>query len=88
MSSRLCGVKTGVAGRGALLKRGVIGTFHSVSEKHLPLYLAEFDHRWNHRKTTDVERTIAGLKKAEGKRLTYKMPAARSRSANIGELPA
>ena len=31
----------------SLLKRGVYGTFHSVSKKHLPLYLAEFDHRWN-----------------------------------------
>ena len=29
------------------LKRGVVGTFHHVSEQHLPLYLAEFDHRHN-----------------------------------------
>ena len=56
----------------SLLKRGVIGTFHSVSKKHLPLYLAEFDHRWNHRHVTDAERTDAALRKAEGKRLTYK----------------
>jgi transposase-like protein len=55
-----------------LLKRGIVGTFHQVSKKHLPLYLAEFDHRWNHRKVSDGERTIAGLQKAEGKRLTYK----------------
>jgi transposase-like protein len=53
----------------SLLKRGIIGTFHNVSKKHLPLYLAEFDHRWNHRKDTDGERTVAALKKAEGKRL-------------------
>jgi transposase-like protein len=56
----------------SLLKRGIVGTFHNVSKKHLPLYLAEFDHRWNHRKDTDGERTVAALKKAEGKRLTYK----------------
>jgi transposase-like protein len=56
----------------SLLKRGVMGTFHSVSKKHLPLYLAEFDHRWNHRKDSDGERTVAALRKAEGKRLTYK----------------
>jgi transposase-like protein len=31
----------------SLLKRGVIGTFHHVSAQHLPLYLAEFDHRHN-----------------------------------------
>ena len=56
----------------SLLKRGVVGTFHSVSKKYLPLYLAEFDHRWNHRKDTDGARTFAALKKAEGKRMTYK----------------
>ena len=56
----------------SLLKRGVIGTFHQVSRKHLPLYVAEFDHRYNHRKTTDGERTVAALRLAEGKRLTLK----------------
>jgi transposase-like protein len=56
----------------SLLKRGVVGTFHQVSRKHLPLYLAEFDHLYNYRKTTDGERTIEGIKLAEGKRLTLK----------------
>ena len=56
----------------SLLKRGIVGTFHQVSKKHLPLYLAEFDHRFNHRKSTDGERTISALKLAEGKRLTLK----------------
>ncbi len=56
----------------SLLKRGVIGTFHHVSARHLPLYLAEFDHRHNCRKMTDGERTDNGLKKAEGKRLMYR----------------
>ena len=56
----------------SLLKRGVVGTFHSLSKKYLPLYLAEFDHRWNTRKDTDGERTVDGLKKARGKRLTYR----------------
>jgi hypothetical protein len=40
----------------------VYGTFHHVSKKHLHLYLAEFDHRWNTRKSTDGERTVAGIK--------------------------
>ena len=39
----------------SLLKRGTTRTFHQVSKKHLPLYLAEFDHRFNHRKDTDGE---------------------------------
>jgi transposase-like protein len=64
----------GVEGFFSLLKRGVIGTFHHVSEQHLPLYLAEFDHRHNCRKITDGERTVIALKKAVGKRLTYRRP--------------
>jgi transposase-like protein len=56
----------------SLLKRGIVGTFHQVSKKHLPLYLAEFDHRFNHRDVTDGERTVSALKCAEGKRLTLK----------------
>jgi transposase-like protein len=56
----------------SLLKRGVMGTFHSISRKHLHLYLAEFDHRWNTRKETDGARTVTGIKKAKGKRLTYR----------------
>lgn len=62
----------GVESSFALLKRGVVGTFHQVSKKYLPLYLAEFDYRWNKRKDTDGERTVSALKKAEGKRLTLK----------------
>jgi transposase-like protein len=56
----------------SLLKRGVVGTFHHVSAQHLPLYLAEFEHRHNYRKTSDGERTDAGLQMAVGKRLIYK----------------
>jgi hypothetical protein len=56
----------------SLLKRGVVGTFHHISAQHLPLYLAEFDHRHNCRKMTDGERTDVGLTKAMGKRLIYK----------------
>lgn len=41
----------------SLLKRGIVGTFHHISPKYLPLYLAEFDHRHNFRKSTDGERT-------------------------------
>src|SRR5208282_5020397 len=60
----------------SLLKRGVVGTFHHVSAQHLPLYLAEFDHRHNCRKMSDGERTDVGLQKAIGKRLIYKTATA------------
>jgi IS1 family transposase len=33
----------------ALLKRGVVGTYHHVSKDYLPLYLNEFSFRHNNR---------------------------------------
>jgi len=38
----------------SLLKRGVMGSFHHVSTKYLPLYLAEFQFRFNNRKNPDM----------------------------------
>jgi transposase-like protein len=67
-----------VEGFFALFKRGVNGTFHHIGTQYMDQYLAEFDFRYNHRKVTDGERTIAGLKKVEGKRLMLRQPAARS----------
>ena len=58
----------------ALLKRGMIGTFHSVSKKHLPRYLSEFGFRWNHRHRSDADRTERAVRKAVGRRLFYKPP--------------
>lgn len=37
----------------SLLKRGLIGSFHRVSIKHLHRYLSEFETRFNERKSTD-----------------------------------
>jgi hypothetical protein len=56
----------------SLLRRGVVGSFHHISRKHLGLYVGEFDFRWNHRDTTDGERAVAGIERAAGKRMTYK----------------
>lgn len=64
----------------ALLKRGLYGTFHKVSEAHLQRYANEFDFRWNHRKTTDAQRAAAALVGIQGKRLTYR----RTDSPRIG----
>ncbi len=58
----------------ALLKRGIVGTFHHVSKKHLHRYLNEFDFRFNARKISDGERTLEAIKGFEGKRLMYKQP--------------
>jgi hypothetical protein len=46
-----------------LLKRGIMGSFHHVSEKHLDRYANEFSFRWNHREVTDAERAVKALKK-------------------------
>jgi len=59
----------------ALLKRGVMGSFHSVSEQHLQRYVDEFAFRWNTRSSLgveDFERAALLLKAAKGKRLTYR----------------
>lgn len=58
----------------SLLKRGMIGTFHHVSEAHLHRYLGEFDYRYNTRKMTDAERFTASIPGIVGKRLTYRRP--------------
>lgn len=73
-----------VEGYFSILKRGIIGTFHHVSERHLQRYCTEFDFRYNHRETkekiggkwiktgySDSERAEILLKGIGGKRLTY-----------------
>ncbi len=56
----------------ALLKRGVNGTFHHISKKHLARYCNEFSFRWDNRKVTDGERTENAINGFVGKRLTLK----------------
>jgi hypothetical protein len=58
----------------SLLKRGILGTFHHISAKHLHRYLAEFDFRWSNRHATDGERMVRAIKGVEGKRLMMRAP--------------
>ncbi len=44
----------------SLIKRGIMGTFHRVSAKYLPLYVAEFEFRYNNRKNPDIFATAVG----------------------------
>jgi transposase-like protein len=67
-----------VEGYFSLLKRGINGTFHHIGHHYLDQYLAEFDFRYNHRAVTDGERTLAGLKKVDGKRMMLRRPAGRA----------
>jgi hypothetical protein len=38
----------------SLLKRGITGTWHKISAKHLPVYLEEMSFRFNRRKRSDL----------------------------------
>jgi transposase-like protein len=38
----------------SLLKRGIMGSFHKVSRRYLPLYVAEFEWRYNNRDNADI----------------------------------
>ena len=59
----------------SILKRGITGTYHHVSQQHLKRYLGEFDFRYNERAglgVGDSERMEKAAKGIVGKRLTYR----------------
>jgi hypothetical protein len=64
-----------VEGYYSILKRGITGVYHHVSQEHLKRYLAEFDFRYNERialGVDDTERTRRAIKGGDGRRLTYR----------------
>ena len=56
----------------SIFKRGIIGTYHHMSEAHLARYASEFDFRYNTRKISDRQRSDLALQGIVGKRLTYR----------------
>jgi transposase-like protein len=63
-----------VEGYFSILKRGIYGVYHHVSEAHLKRYLAEFDFRYSNRVRFGIDdrmRADHALVGAKGKRLTY-----------------
>jgi hypothetical protein len=61
----------------SILKRGINGVYHHISHEHLPMYLAEFDFRYDARSglgISDPQRAGKLLKGIIGKRLTYRRP--------------
>jgi ISXO2-like transposase domain/Transposase zinc-ribbon domain len=61
----------GVENFWSVMKRGVHGTYHQISYKHLQQYCNEFSYRYNSRKLKDAARFELTLQSIEG-RLTYK----------------
>jgi transposase-like protein len=64
-----------IEGYFSVLKRGIVGTYHHVSQQHLKRYLAEFDFRYNEREklgVSDAARMAKSVQGIVGKRLTYR----------------
>jgi transposase-like protein len=61
----------------SILKRGINGIYHHVSEQHLGRYLAEFGFRYDNRKVNDADRISIALGQIEGKRLMFREPICR-----------
>jgi transposase-like protein len=49
-----------IEGFWSIFKRGVVGTFHKMSAKYMPLYVAEFQFRYNNRLNPDMFGTAIG----------------------------
>jgi len=67
-----------IEGYFSIMKRGINGVYHHVSQQHLKRYLAEFDYRYNERAALgvgDAERMAKSIPGIVGKRLYYKTPS-------------
>ena len=60
------------------LKRSIDGTHHHVTREHLHRYLAEFDFRYTHCKTSDEAKMEMIIFRSRGRRMSYKRPTEKS----------
>lgn len=59
----------------SVLKRGLVGVYQNVDQRHLPRYLSEFDFRQNTRERlgiNDTRRAEIALQGVVGRRLMYR----------------
>ena len=71
----------------SILKRGIIGTYHHVSQQHLKRYLGEFDFRYNMRINLgydDSARMMLAARGVTGKRLTYRRISGSEEASEAG----
>ena len=61
----------GMESHWAVLKRGIYGTFHHISEKHADRYATEFAGRHNNRNSDTIDQMQDMVRGMEGKRLRY-----------------
>ena len=61
----------GVESFWAMMKRGIVGTYHKLSPKHLHRYAAEFAGRHNLREKDTLAQMASLAAGMAGKRLTY-----------------
>ena len=54
------------------MKRGIVGSFHRVSYKHLHRYLSEFEYRFNRRENQETlfSATVANMVNTGGMKYT------------------
>jgi hypothetical protein len=71
----------------SILKRGITGVYHHVSQQHLKCYLCKFDFRYNERMALGVDDDERFAKAAIGikdKRLTYRRTRGQQEPAETG----
>jgi transposase-like protein len=61
----------GMESHWAMLKRGIMGTYHHISVKHLDRYVGEFAGRHNNRPMDTLDQMAYMAQAVAGKRLTY-----------------
>ena len=61
----------GIESHWSLLKRGITGTFHHLSDKHFDSYADEFDARHNFREMDTIAQMACVIRSMIGKRLKY-----------------
>lgn len=75
-----------IEGYFSILKRGIVGVYHHVSQQHLKRYLAEYDYRYNERAAVGVDdnaRATKAIQGIVGKRLTYRRTNAGEPAASL-----